>query len=360
MSSDFGNNIKISVFGQSHSEGIGVVIDGLPAGKKLDFEAVTAFLARRSSGGGALTTARTEKDKPHILSGVVDDVTCGAPLCAVFINGDIQSSDYDIIADVPRPSHADYSAHIKFGGFNDFRGGGHFSARLTAPLCFAGAVCIQLLREMGIEIAAHISSIGSVEDRRFSPTEITAEELRALKRKANPVIDDAVFDEMCVEILSAKDEGDSVGGTVECCVVGLPVGVGEPIFDGLENRIAACVFAIPAVKGIEFGNGFDCASLRGSKNNDAFYYDGETVKTRTNNCGGIQGGLSNGMPLIFRLAFKPTPSIACEQASISLSKGTDVKLCVEGRHDPCVVLRAVPCVEAAAAIAVYDLIRSGL
>lgn len=360
MSSNFGSKVKISIFGQSHSEGIGVVIDGLPAGKKLDFEEITAFLARRASGGGALTTARTEKDKPHILSGVVGDVTCGAPLCAVFINADVHSSDYDLLADVPRPSHADFPANIKYGGFNDFRGGGHFSARLTAPLCFAGAVCLQLLREKGIEIAAHIASIGAVKDRRFSMTEVTAGELLALKRKANPVLEDGVFDEMCIEILAAKDAGDSVGGTVECCAVGLPVGVGEPIFDGLENKIASVAFAIPAVKGIEFGNGFECASLRGSENNDPFYYDGETVKTRTNNSGGIQGGLSNGMPLIFRLAFKPTPSIAREQDSVSLSKGGDVKLSIEGRHDPCVVLRAVPCVEAAAAIAIYDLIGSTL
>ncbi|NLC78874.1 MAG: chorismate synthase [Ruminococcaceae bacterium] len=360
MSSSFGNSIKISLFGQSHSEGIGVVIDGLPAGKKLNFEEITRFLARRAPGGGVLTTARSEKDRPHILSGLVDGTTCGAPLCAVFINGDAHSADYDAFREVPRPAHADYPAHVKYGGFNDIRGGGHFSARLTAPLCFAGAVCAQLLREEGIEIAAHIASIGGIEDSRFSPADVTGVELQKLRAKVNPVLDDGIFESMCMEILSAKEAGDSVGGTVECCVTGLPVGIGEPIFDGLENKIAAAAFAIPAVKGIEFGNGFECAALRGSQNNDPFYFDGGSVKTRTNNCGGIQGGLSNGMPLIFRLAFKPTPSIALEQDSVNLSSKQNVKLTVEGRHDPCVVLRAVPCVEAAAAIAVYDLFRSGV
>lgn len=356
MSSNFGINLKISIFGQSHSEGLGVVIDGLPAGKKVDIDEIERFLVRRAPGQSELSTARKEADKSRILSGIVKGKTCGAPLCAVFENTDAHSADYDIISDIPRPSHADYPAYVKYGGNNDIRGGGHFSARLTLPLCFAGAVCIGLLRESGIEVAAHIASIGDVFDEGFDAVNISKKDIEKLRNKENPVLSNELFEKMTKIILDAKKSGDSVGGSVECCVLGLPVGLGEPIFDGLENRISSSVFAIPAVKSIEFGEGIKCSSMLGSQYNDEFYYDGDEVKTRTNRHGGILGGLSSGMPLIFRVAFKPTPSIAKEQNSVKLSTKQNEKLVIQGRHDPCVVLRAVPCVEAAAAIAIYDLL----
>jgi chorismate synthase len=357
MSSDFGKNLKIQLFGQSHSECVGVVMDGLPAGELLDMEKIQTYLKRRAPGQSALTTSRKETDLPRIVCGLAEGATCGAPLCALFENKDTRSEDYQDLKWIPRPGHADYTAFVKTNGCNDVRGGGHFSARLTAPLVFAGAVCAQLLEKQGITIAAHIFSIGSVLDKPFDPVITSSREFSVLAANDFPVLDSAAGTAMQELIQSVAKEGDSIGGIVECCVLGLPPGVGEPIFDGLENRIASAVFGIPAVKGIEFGGGFAGAGLKGSQNNDAFYYDGNTVKTRTNRHGGILGGLSSGMPLLFKVAFKPTPSIAQEQDSVNLSTKTDTKLIVKGRHDPCVVTRAVPCVEAAAAIAIYDLIR---
>ena len=327
MSSQYGKKIKLSIFGQSHSPAIGVSIDGLPAGVKLDMDELQAFLQRRSPGQNDLTTARIEDDVPEVLSGLVNGITCGAPLAIIIRNTDTRSSDYRELRDIPRPSHADYSAHIKFGGHQDVAGGGHFSGRLTAPLCVAGGICLQILRDSGVTINARILQIGKVR---------------------------GTDEEMKLEILAAKEQGDSVGGIIECEAVGLPVGLGDPIFDGIENRIAGVVFGIPGVKGIEFGSGFEGAGCRGSENNDSFYMDGETVKTRTNNCGGILGGITNGMPVLFRVAFKPTPSIGIEQNSVSLSREENAVLQVKGRHDPCIVIRAVPCVEAVAAIALYD------
>jgi len=331
MASIYGQNIKISIFGQSHSEAIGVVIDGLPPGFAIDFDKLEAFMQRRAPGRSEHSTKRSEPDVPEFLSGLnADGVTCGAPLCAVIRNTDTRSQDYDKLRDVPRPGHADYTAHVKYGGHHDIRGGGHFSGRLTAPLCVAGGICIQLLEREGIEVAAHIASIGGNADNPY------------------------------VEIESAKRDDDSVGGVIECVATGVPTGLGEPMFDGVENRIASIVFGIPAVRGIEFGNGFDAARLCGSENNDAFLMDGDAVKTRTNNHGGILGGITSGMPLKFRVAIKPTPSIASEQDSVSLSERKDVKLKIIGRHDPCIVPRAVPCVEAAAAIAIYDMLKGGI
>ncbi|MEG1557362.1 MAG: chorismate synthase [Oscillospiraceae bacterium] len=356
MSSSFGNNLKLSVFGQSHSEKIGVVIDGLPSGKLLDFEAIRRFLERRRSKKDGLTTARSEADAFTILSGAEDGRTCGAPLCAVFENSDTRSADYDNMRVTPRPSHADYAAFMKYKGANDTRGGGHFSGRLTAPLCFAGAVCMEYLHDMNVEIAAHIAKIGHEEDSRFDEVALCDNELKRLLEKKFPVLDDAAGERMRTTIRGAASAGDSVGGSIECGVTGLAVGLGEPMFDGLENRIAQAVFAIPAVKGIEFGAGFEVAKMNGSECNDAFYTENGEVKTRTNNCGGILGGLSSGMPLIFRAAFKPTPSISIEQDSVDLERMCDVRMAVVGRHDPCVVVRAVPCVEAMAAIAIFDLI----
>lgn len=358
MSSSFGEQIKITIFGQSHSEGIGVVIDGLPAGEAVDLAQVQRFMRRRAPGRNAYSTSRKEADNPRILSGLFEGKTCGAPLCAVIENTDARSGDYAQFKDIPRPGHADYTAWMKYGGANDYRGGGHFSGRLTAPLCFAGAVCIQLLARRGIHIGAHILSIHDEKDIPFDPVAIDADTLQSVQERAFPVQDIAAGERMQAVIAYAKANLDSVGGVVECAVTGLPVGVGEPMFDGLESRLAAAIFAIPAVKGIEFGEGFGVASLFGSENNDAFFYDtAGRIQTRTNRHGGSLGGISSGMPLILRAAFKPTPSIAKTQESVSLSGQENSPLCITGRHDPCIVPRAVACVEAAAAVALFDLIQ---
>ncbi|MGE4484859.1 MAG: chorismate synthase [Oscillospiraceae bacterium] len=354
MSSSFGNNIKVSIFGQSHSPAIGVCIDGLPAGFKIDFDELASFMQRRAPGHGEYTTKRSETDIPEILSGLADGVTCGAPLAAIIRNTDTRSGDYDKLRDVPRPSHADFTAQIKYGGAQDVNGGGHFSGRLTAPLCIAGGICLQLLRKSGIETAAHIASVGGINDTPFDPVCVCSDDFKKLRAADFPVFDISRGDKMKSAIAAAKNAGDSLGGVIECAAIGIPAGLGDPIFDGIESRISGIVFGIPAVKGIEFGNGFMCASLRGSENNDGFFTDGNSVKMRTNNHGGILGGITSGMPVIFRTAFKPTPSIAREQDSVSLKRMENVKLSVSGRHDPCIVLRAVPCVEAAAAIAIYD------
>ncbi|HPF19028.1 MAG TPA: chorismate synthase [Bacillota bacterium] len=355
MSSDFGKHLRIQLFGQSHSEALGVVIDGLPAGIEPDMDRILHWLKRRAPGGSALSSPRKEPDLPEILSGLAEGKTCGAPLCAIFRNKDTRSEDYDALKHIPRPGHADYTAYMKTGGANDIRGGGHFSARLTAPLVFAGALCAQLLEEKDIFLGAHIRSIGPLEDRPFDPVHIMRKELDTLKIADFPVLDPTAGHKMKDYILETAARKDSVGGIVECCVLGLPPGLGEPIFDGLENRISAAVFGIPAVKGIEFGDGFETARSTGSVNNDAFFYEAGQVRTKTNHNGGILGGLASGMPLIFRAAFKPTPSIGLPQDSVDLSTGQNTTLTVRGRHDPCVVPRAVPCVEAAAAIALYDL-----
>jgi chorismate synthase len=356
MSSVFGNKIKISIFGQSHSPVIGVCIDGLPAGFKINFDELNLFMLKRAPGRAAHVTARKESDTPEFISGLVDGTTCGAPVTAVIRNTDARSQDYEKLRDIPRPSHADYTAHVKYGQARDFRGGGQFSGRLTAPLCIAGGICLQLLRRENINIAAHISQIGNVVDRSFDPVNINTGELIELGKRDFPVLDTEAGERMRAVIEEAKKDGDSVGGIVECCVIGMPAGIGEPMFDGIENRLAAVLFGIPAVKGVEFGSGFAASTLRGSENNDAFYMRGDTVQTRTNRHGGILGGISSGMPVLFRAAFKPTPSIAKEQSSVSLSRKEDVELNIEGRHDPCIVPRAVPCVESAAAVALYDMI----
>ena len=326
MSSTYGKNLKIAIFGQSHSEAIGVTMDGLPAGFSIDMDELQSFMNRRAPGRDKYSTPRKEADKPDFISGLVGNVTCGAPLTAIIKNTNTRSSDYDNIRDIPRPGHADFTAHVKYGGFEDVSGGGHFSGRLTAPLCIAGGIVKQILAESGITVDAVIKEIGGNSEDPY----------RAIEE--------------------ARGRGDSVGGIIECTVNGLPAGIGNPMFDGVENNIAKAVFAIPAVKGIEFGRGFDAGRICGSENNDEFYYEGEQVRTRTNNHGGILGGITSGMPVVFRVAIKPTPSISIQQNSIRYSRGEDDILRVRGRHDPCIVPRAVPCVEAACAIALYDLI----
>lgn len=357
MSSSFGEQVKITIFGQSHSEAIGVVIDGLPAGEEIDLEQVQKFMERRAPGRNAYSTPRKEKDFPHVVSGLFAGKTCGAPICAVIENTNTKSKDYDALKDHPRPGHADYTAWVKYHGANDHRGGGHFSGRLTAPLCFAGAVCRQILERRGIQIGAHILSIHGVQDEPFDAVKVDGAALQAVTEKVFPVQQDAAGEAMQAEIAAARAKADSVGGVIECVVVGLPVGVGEPMFDGLESRLAAAVFAIPAVKGVEFGTGFPVAELLGSENNDPFFYTetGE-VQTKTNHHGGSLGGISSGMPLILRAAFKPTPSIGQEQETISIEKKETEGLTIIGRHDPCIVPRAVPCVEAAVAVTILDLL----
>ena len=354
MSSVYGEHIRLSIFGQSHSAAIGMSLDGIPAGQPVDEEKLQAFLARRAPGSTPLGTPRKEADLPEFLSGLVDGHTCGAPIAAIIRNTNTRSADYAELQDKPRPGHADLTAQLKYGGWQDVRGGGHFSGRLTAPLCIAGGICLQLLEAEGIRIAAHILSVGAAKDRGFDPMGEAPAVLDALQNTPLAVLEPAAAEAITAEILAAKAEADSVGGVIECIVQGLPAGLGDPMFSGLENRIAQAVFAIPAVKGLEFGAGFAAAEMRGSGHNDAFCMENGAVKTKTNRHGGILGGISTGMPLLFRAAFKPTPSIGKQQETVSLSAGTDALLTVQGRHDPCIVPRAVPCVEAAAALAVYD------
>lgn len=346
MSSSYGENLRLTIFGQSHSPAIGMTLEGFPAGFPVDLPALQRFLSRRAPGQNELSTSRREADLPEILSGLYDGHTCGTPISAVIRNTNIRPGDYANLQTVPRPGHADYTAQIKYFGAQDPTGGGHFSGRLTAPLCIAGGLCLQYLRQEGVEIISRIASIGPVSDE--GPL------LTSTADKPFPSVSHARGEEMRRCILQAKEEGDSVGGIVECAVLGLPAGLGDPMFGGMENRIAAILFGIPAVKGVEFGSGFAGSALRGSENNDSFCMQSGQVQTRTNHCGGILGGITDGMPLTFRAAFKPTPSIARPQSSVDLSDGRETTLEIRGRHDPCIVPRAVPCVEAAAAIAVLD------
>lgn len=354
MSSNYLGNLKISIFGQSHSGGIGVVIDGLPAGVPVDMEALSAFLARRAPGRNPWSTPRREADAPEFLSGLADGVTCGAPLCAIMRNTNTRSGDYANLRDIPRPGHADFTAQMRYGGYQDVAGGGHFSGRLTAPLCIAGSICAQILARRGIRLGAHLLRVGQAWDRPFDPLELAVEELCAPGQKPFPVLDDRAGLAMQAEISAAREAQDSVGGMIECAALGLPAGIGDPMFDGMENRIARIVFAIPAVKGLEFGAGMEVAGLRGSENNDAYQIRDGRIATRSNRAGGILGGITNGMPLIFRAAVKPTPSIGRAQRSVSLSRMEETTLEIRGRHDPCIAPRAVPCMEAALAIALLD------
>ena len=327
MSNTVGEYYRFTIWGQSHAPAIGVTIEGLPSGFRPDMDALSAFLARRAPGTSPCSTPRREADAPEILSGLANGVTCGAPLTAVIRNTDVRSADYDELRRIPRPGHADYPAYAKFGESRDVSGGGQFSGRLTAPLCIAGGLALQLLAREGVHVAAKLFSVGGHTDP----------------------------DGIAAALACAKNSSDSIGGIIECVCVGVPAGLGDPMFAGMENRISQLVFGIPAVKGIEFGAGFAAASMRGSENNDPYYYDENgSVRVRTNHAGGILGGITTGAPIVFRAAFKPTPSIGIEQESIDLSSGQNTRLTVKGRHDPCVALRAVPVVEAAAACAVYD------
>ena len=350
MSSSYGENLRLTVFGQSHSKAIGMVLEGIPANNEIDTQKLNKFLARRAPGKNKYSTPRLEADEPEFLSGMVDNKTCGAPISAVIYNQNTRSQDYENLKTVPRPSHADYTAQIKYFGAQDVCGGGHFSGRLTAPMCISGGICLQLLEKEGIQVFARIKSIGNVEDDNEFDSSVADKEF--------PTVSEQAGEKMKKLIEQKRLQGDSVGGIIECIVLGLPAGLGDPMFDGMENKISQIVFGIPAIKGIEFGLGFACAQKSGSENNDEFCIVDGKIQTKTNNCGGILGGITNGMPLVFRVAVKPTPSIAIEQNSVDLIENKETTLKIEGRHDPCIVPRAVPCVEAAAAIAVYDALLS--
>ncbi|MCH5314949.1 MAG: chorismate synthase [Eubacterium sp.] len=355
MSSNFGQNIKLSVFGESHGSAIGCIIDGLPAGFELDMEKIYFEMARRAPGKDKTATPRLEKDIPIILSGVIDNITTGAPLAMEIENSNTKSGDYSNLMSVPRPSHSDYPAYVKYNGNNDIRGGGHFSGRLTAPIVFAGAVAKQILEQKGITVGAHIKSISDVSDKGFDMAEVTAKQLKDVSSKAFAVIDNDVEDKMRQAVEEARLSLDSVGGVIECAAVGLPVGIGSNIFSTVESKLASILFAIPAVKGVEFGAGFDIAAMHGSQANDPYSVKDGRVFIEKNNNGGVLGGMTSGAPIIVRAAIKPTPSISQEQKSVNLQTMEEETLVIKGRHDPCIVPRAVPVIEAAVAFGLLDL-----
>ena len=354
MSSVFGNKIRVSIFGQSHGEKIGCVVDGLPAGEAIDLEELRCFLSRRAPGQKG-TTPRRETDEPHIVSGLLNGKTCGAPLCVLMDNADTHSGDYDELRDVPRPGHADYPAAVKYRGFQDARGGGHFSARLTAPLCAAGGILLQLLGRRGVRVGAHLLSVGDVRDEAFDPLLTDDATLDRLK-EGFPVLSPAQGEKMLEKVEEMRALGDSVGGVIECAVLHLPVGLGGPMFDGLENRISQAVFAIPAVKGIEFGEGFACAKMKGSQNNDPYMWQDGKPMLGSNHAGGILGGLTDGAPILFRAAFKPTPSIFKEQQTVDIRTGENKTLFLKGRHDPAIIHRARIVVDSMTAFVLADFL----
>lgn len=355
MSSCWNHNISISIFGESHGPAIGIVIDNLPPGEYIDINKLRQFMARRSPKKDGTTTARSEQDLPQIMSGLLNDRTTGAPLCAFIQNTDTHSEDYSKMSRLPRPGHADYTGSKRYRGFNDVRGGGHFSGRLTAPLVFAGAVCGQILERRGIYTGAHILSIHGIEDDQFSHTKVTKEDILEVRAKEFPIRNDEQGKKMQDDIRAAGKGGESLGGTIECVSINVPAGIGSPMFDGLENTIASLIFGIPAVKGLEFGAGFQVAEMVGSQDNDPYFVDTDgKIKTRTNNHGGILGGISSGMPITLNVAIKPTASIAKPQETVDLRTNKSETLQIEGRHDPCIVPRAVPCVESAVNIALLS------
>ena len=359
MSSTYGESLKLSIFGQSHGPAIGMTLDGIPAGLPVDFDKLQQFLNRRAPGQNDWSTPRKEEDRPEFLAGILDGFTCGAPIAAVIHNNNTRSGDYDNLKDCPRPGHADYTAQVKYGGFQDAAGCGHFSGRLTAPLCIAGGLCKQWLEEMGIHIGAHIlylsaGHVFSAEavDTRFDEICPEIDQIRT----DFPVINPKAGEIMKSDIADLRVKGDSAGGTIECAITGLPAGIGEPMFGGVENRISQIIFGIPAVKGIQFGIDTVSVDIVGSLNNDWYTVENGKISTCTNNAGGVLGGITNGMPVIFKVDIKPTPSISRPQQTVNLKTGEITTLEIKGRHDPCIVPRAVPVVEAAAAIAIYDMI----
>lgn len=359
MSSSIGKNLKISIFGESHGRSIGVVVDGLPAGIPIDREDILLDMARRRAGRKPGSTKRVEADMPEIQSGVYEDHTTGTPLCAVIKNGDPHSQDYAALAGKPRPSHADYTSLVKYGGLQDLRGGGHFSGRLTAPLVFAGAVARAYLKTQGVACGSHIACIGGIWDAAFDPLNVDEKTLARLRKSDFPVLDAAQGREMAERIEEARMNKDSLGGIDECAVVGLPAGIGDPMFDGMESKIAAILFGVPGVKGVEFGRGFAMANLRGSEANDAMEMRDGKPAFLSNNSGGILGGITSGAPLIVRACFKPTASIAQEQSTVNMNTKEDCRIVIKGRHDSCITVRGLVAAEAAVMIAVADAMLEG-
>lgn len=355
MSSIWNNKISITIFGESHGNGIGVVMNNIPSGEYIDKEKLLAFMSRRAPKKNSTSTPRSEKDLPEIMSGIYNDRTTGTPICAVIRNTDTHSQDYSNISRLARPGHADYTGALRYNGFNDVRGGGHFSGRLTAPLVFAGAVCGQILERRGIYTGAHIASIHGICDTEFDRTNVSKDDILAVREKEFPVINDNKGKLMIADVERARMAQDSLGGIIECVCINVPAGIGSPIFDGLENSISQLIFGIPAVKGLEFGAGFEVAEMLGSQNNDEFFVnENGHVVTKTNNHGGILGGISSGMPITLKVAIKPTPSISKPQKTIDYGSMTNETIVIKGRHDPCIVPRAVPCVESAVNIAVLN------
>lgn len=367
MPSTFGSALRVTVFGQSHSQAVGCVVEGLPSGHVVDMEALRRFMARRAPGQGPWTTPRKEADLPRVVSGLnPKGATCGAPLAVVIENTNTRSHDYDNLMAVPRPGHADYTAWAKWHGNQDVPGGGHFSGRLTAPLCAAGGIALQVLAKRGVRVGAHLLSVADVRDEPLCALDNAPASQARLRAQLDaladgrtfPTIDDAAGKAMLDAIDDARRELDSVGGVVECVATGMPAGVGSPMFDGIENLVARAAFGVPAVKGVEFGRGFEAARLRGSEDNDPYRMVDGSVTPVTNNAGGALGGITTGAPVLFRMALKPTSSISRPQESVDLTSGSDATLEVHGRHDPCVATRAVPVAEAICALALLDALLS--
>ena len=356
MNSTWGNNIRLSVFGESHGAGIGAVIDGLRPGFKLDTDEIRFHMSRRAPGKNKYSTPRSEADEFEILSGIYDGYTTGAPLCCLIRNTNTKSADYSEMKRIMRPGHSDYPAYVKYKGFNDVRGGGHFSGRLTAPLVFAGSVCRQYLKVAGIDIYAHILRIADVCDAEFNT--VTPSDYSYLYQRGFCTLDENAAELMRGRIDSARLSQNSVGGSIECLAVGMPAGLGNPIFHSCESVFSSLLYSIPAVKAVEFGAGCETAEMTGDICNDSYYYDGDTVRCRTNNNGGITGGITNGMPIHFRIAVKPTPTISAPQNTVDIESKTDTVITAGGRHDPCIVPRAVVVAESAAAIACLELFYS--
>ena len=356
MASVYGNVLHLSIFGQSHSPAIGCSLDGVPAGIAVDAEALQRFLDRRAPGRDETATTRKEADAPEFIAGITNGHTNGAPIAAIIRNGNTRSQDYDNLRRIPRPGHADYPAQVKYRGFQDVAGGGHFSGRLTAPLCIAGGIAKQALEARGVSIVAHIASLGpdSIPDTPLDPMRMSAVQAEAILNNPLPCVSAMAAKAMRARIVEAKNDLDSVGGVIECVAYGVPAGLGDPMFDGVENRIARIAFGIPAVKGVEFGAGFAAAQLLGSQDNDPYRMEDGKVRPQSNSAGGILGGITTGMPIVCRIAVKPTASIGRHQDSVDLETGEDADLVVRGRHDPCIVPRAVPVAEAACALAIMD------
>ncbi|MBG9979561.1 chorismate synthase [Facklamia lactis] len=357
MSFSIGQNFRLTVYGQSHAAAIGVIIDGLPAGINFPHQAIQSALERRRPGKQTWTSRRSESDLFEIKSGIVAGKTCGAPICLEIVNHDKRSKDYAQHDHLPRPSHADYPAYVKYQGHHDIRGGGHFSGRMTAPIVMAGSLANNLLIEEGIHINSHIYAISDIKDQTIDPVQPDLDSLAQIKEKNFPVLNDDQGLAMQAAILAAKEEKDSVGGQVETVVTGLPVGLGQPLYDSCEAKLAHAMFGIPAIRGIEFGTGFAASLMRGSQHNDPYYLDtDQTIKTSTNHHGGVIGGLTTGMPLIMRVAIKPTSSIGQSQQTVNLDQSCHQELTIQGRHDPCIVPRVVPVIESMTAICLLDLL----